>query len=175
MIYFVRHGESEANLKHVFAGQRDDTALTAEGEAQAKNAGDELRATGLTFDRIVTSPLQRTRRTAEIIAVELGLPAEAIVVEPRLAEYDMGALTGKPIHEITPKELVSSEGAEDPYAFHDRVQAALADLHTQPGNTIIVSHAGVSRMIEAVKQQTDVVDFYGIAPYPNGRAVKLDD
>ena len=25
MIYFIRHGESEANLKHTFAGQKDDS------------------------------------------------------------------------------------------------------------------------------------------------------
>lgn len=35
MIYFIRHGESEANLKHVFAGQKDNSLLTEKGKEQA--------------------------------------------------------------------------------------------------------------------------------------------
>ncbi len=40
MIYFIRHGESEANLKHVFAGQKDDSPLT-ENISVIRNICDE--------------------------------------------------------------------------------------------------------------------------------------
>lgn len=36
MIYFIRHGESEANERKVFAGQKDDSILTEKGREQAK-------------------------------------------------------------------------------------------------------------------------------------------
>ena len=36
MIYFVRHGLSEANVKRVFAGQKDNSPLVDEGRKQAK-------------------------------------------------------------------------------------------------------------------------------------------
>lgn len=35
-IYFVRHGESEANVEKKFAGQKEDSPLTELGREQAK-------------------------------------------------------------------------------------------------------------------------------------------
>jgi len=43
MIYFVRHGLSEANVKKVFAGQKDDTPLVDEGREQAKATADTIK------------------------------------------------------------------------------------------------------------------------------------
>ncbi len=39
MIYFVRHGESEANRDKVYAGRRADVELTDKGRRQAKKLG----------------------------------------------------------------------------------------------------------------------------------------
>jgi broad specificity phosphatase PhoE len=41
-IYFLRHGESEANVKGTFAGQRENSSLTEKGKAQAKDAALDL-------------------------------------------------------------------------------------------------------------------------------------
>ena len=35
--YFVRHGESEANIKQIMDGQRVDAPLTEKGREQAKS------------------------------------------------------------------------------------------------------------------------------------------
>jgi broad specificity phosphatase PhoE len=43
MIYFVRHGLSEANVKRVFAGQKDDSLLVQEGREQAKNTAKKIK------------------------------------------------------------------------------------------------------------------------------------
>ncbi len=116
MIYFIRHGESEANLREVFAGQKDDSALTEKGREQAREAGNKIKSLGLNIDIIVSSPLIRAFDTAKIVAQIIGYSKE-IVIDGRITEYDMGILTGTPGHQITSKALVSAENAEDPEAF----------------------------------------------------------
>lgn len=172
-MYFIRHGESKANLRQVFAGQRDNTALTDTGKQQAQDAAAEIQSAGIRFDRIIASPLLRTKQTAEIIAEGIGFPLERITYEPRLTEYDMGDLTGTPLHAITSRELTSAPHAEDATAFQKRVQSALDDLQQVAGNTLIVSHAGVGRMIEATKRGMDPTEFYSIDAYPNARLVEV--
>src|SRR5512145_612212 len=71
-ITLLRHGESEGNLAGVIQGQMD-LPLTPRGCRQAEALGKHWKAKGVTFDRIVTSPLLRARQTAEIVAAELGL------------------------------------------------------------------------------------------------------
>lgn len=98
MIYFIRHGESEANVKKVFAGQKEDSLLTDEGREQAKITAKEIIKEGLKIDKIYSSPLKRASETAKIIAEELGFDASEIIIEERVIEYDMGSLTGTPWH-----------------------------------------------------------------------------
>ena len=64
MIYFIRHGESEANLKHVFAGQRDNSALTQKGVEQAKAEGEKIKGMDLNISMITTSLLVRDAENA---------------------------------------------------------------------------------------------------------------
>jgi phosphohistidine phosphatase len=69
-LYVVRHGPAVA---HGIPGMGDDDRpLTPDGEKKVKAVGRGLSALGLRLDRIVTSPLPRARRTAEILAGELG-------------------------------------------------------------------------------------------------------
>jgi broad specificity phosphatase PhoE len=175
MLYFVRHGESEANLRKVFAGQLDDSPLTGTGRRQAKEAGAEMKRSGLEFDHIIASPLDRTKETATIIAVELGLAPSQIQHDARLLEYDMGDFTGQPIPDRFPSshDLVTAPHAEDPAAFQERVAAAIGEYRALPGNTLIVSHAGVGRMIEASKRGLPAHNFYNVAPYPNASLVTI--
>src|SRR6185369_5325047 len=100
MIYFVRHGESEANLKGVFAGQRDDSLLTQKGREQARKTAENIKEKGLVFDRIISSPLKRTFETAKIIASIIGFDTNKIEIDSCITEYDMGNLTGTPIKNI---------------------------------------------------------------------------
>jgi probable phosphoglycerate mutase len=175
MLYFIRHGESEANVRHVFAGQRDDSPLTDVGKQQARDAAEVIGKSTITFNHICASPLLRTRQTAEIIAAGINFPLAKITYEARIAEYDMGALTSTPLHSISSQELTSAPGAEDTRLFRKRIQDALAELRMLPGNTLVVSHAGVGRMIEAARQGLDPTEFYSVEAYPNGQLVVLED
>jgi len=59
MIYFVRHGESEANLKGVFAGQQENSILSEKGKIQAKETANKIKLEGIKIDLIISSPLKR--------------------------------------------------------------------------------------------------------------------
>jgi phosphohistidine phosphatase len=70
-IYFLRHGKAENRAE--WAGDDASRPLTAEGEAAMRREAKVLRAMDLALDAIVTSPLARARRTAEIVADGVGL------------------------------------------------------------------------------------------------------
>ena len=96
-IYLIRHGESSGNVEQFFQGQQD-IPLTDAGRAQASALGGWLKAQGLSFTRVFTSPLSRTRETAQIICARLGLPGPEL--EPDIKEYSAGALEGLKADEI---------------------------------------------------------------------------
>ncbi len=89
-LYFVRHGESEANLLHEFSNRGLKHGLTAKGHTQALDLAAKLKR--LTVARLYTSPLLRAVQTAEILAQELGL---MYTITDALREYDCGILEGK--------------------------------------------------------------------------------
>ena len=173
MLYFVRHGQSQANLDAVFAGPRLYAPLTKLGIDQAKEAAKRILEQRIHIDQIVTSPIERALRTAQIIARGIGSDPDAVRSDPRLAEYDFGERSGQSTKGVTPAQKISAPGAEDPWAFQDRIKAALAAMASLPGNTLIVSHAGVGRMIEATKQGLEPARFYELEGYPNARVIEL--
>lgn len=68
-LYVVRHGIA---VPHGTVGVADDERpLTPEGEKKLKEVGRGLGGLDLNVDRIVSSPLPRALRTAEILADEL--------------------------------------------------------------------------------------------------------
>jgi probable phosphoglycerate mutase len=107
----LRHGATELSAERRFAG-RGDIALTKEGVQQAKLAARGL-ARGPAIDVVVTSPLQRARRTAEAVAEATGA---ALVVDDDLVEADFGAwqgLTFAEAGERWPQELAAWMGSPD--------------------------------------------------------------
>jgi probable phosphoglycerate mutase len=84
-LVLVRHGQTEWSRDGRHTGLTD-VALTSEGEADAKALAERLQARD--FGLVLTSPLQRAARTAELA----GLSAE---VEPDLVEWDYGPEEGR--------------------------------------------------------------------------------
>ncbi len=93
--YFVmRHGEAEGNARGYFDSKGDTSnALTEKGRVQVNASIEELKAKGVT--RIYSSPLLRTRQTAELVAAGLNIPKEAIVFDNRLCEFNFGQFDGE--------------------------------------------------------------------------------
>jgi len=171
-IYFLRHGESIATVEGLFAGQKNNSPLSELGVEQAKRVANEVKT--LNIDRIITSGLVRARQTASEVAKVIGFDEDRIEIDDRITEYDMGAITGTPIRKVTSLELVSSEGAEDPLRFRNRIFSFLRDYKETTDNILLVSHAGVDRMIQATKLGMKPEQFYSLPPLPNAHAIKMD-
>ena len=119
----LRHGQTEYSAERRFAG-RGDIALTDTGRHQAAAAADRLAARGI--DAIVTSPLQRARRTAEAVAAATGAP---LTVDDGLVEADFGKWEG----------LTFGEAAE---RWPDEMSAWLASADVAPPGGESLADAG---------------------------------
>ncbi|MHB1986891.1 MAG: histidine phosphatase family protein [Acidimicrobiales bacterium] len=108
MLFLLRHGQSEANAAGLLVG-RSDPVLTSLGVRQAHAAGKHLagerrdaRDKGLLRPLVViSSPLQRARTTAEIVASEC-LVAREVGIDDRLIELDYGDLEGFRVEDVAP-------------------------------------------------------------------------
>jgi broad specificity phosphatase PhoE len=145
-VLLLRHGESEWNRLHRYQGVADPP-LTRLGEEQARLAAEALAG----VDRVVSSGLRRSRRTAELVAEVIG--AGPVFDEPGLRERDTGEWTGLTRAEIeqqwpdgTTEHPPSWERDE---AVVARAVPALFRVAARAPTTVAVTHAGVIRAIEA--------------------------
>ena len=90
-LWLVRHGETEwsASGRHTSTTDLDLTDVGVEG---ARSVAAKL--SGTSFERVLTSPLLRARRTAELA----GFPGAEVV--PDLTEWAYGDDEGRTTHEI---------------------------------------------------------------------------
>jgi broad specificity phosphatase PhoE len=137
-IYLIRHGQTDWNLQGRFQG-REDIPLNELGMKQARECGLALK--GKEFKAVITSPLGRARRTAEIIA-EIVL-AEQVIVEEKITERDFSKVSG-----MTPaqREAFYASGEKDdkePWeVLCDRMISCMKEYgeHFMEQNIIMVSH-----------------------------------
>ena len=92
-LVLIRHGESTWNLENRFTGWVD-VDLTETGVAQAKAAGQLLKAEGYDFDVCYTSVLKRATRTLWLTLDELDRTWLPVVHSWRLNERHYGGLQG---------------------------------------------------------------------------------
>jgi probable phosphoglycerate mutase len=147
----VRHALSTWNLDGRWQGQADPP-LAPEGERQAGAAAPAVGP----VDLVVSSDLQRARRTAAILA-----PGVAAATVAALREFDVGSWSGRTRDEIEarwPGEIASFDaggldhppGGESRAAFEDRVRRATEEVvrllvARRAGRALIVTHGGVIR------------------------------
>ena len=90
-VWVARHGETEWSRSGQHTS-RTDLDLTPEGEEQARALGSALAL--IDFDLVMTSPLLRARKTAELAGLT------QVVEDPDLREWDYGDLEGRTTGEI---------------------------------------------------------------------------
>lgn len=89
-LFFVRHGQTTANLTKVYSGQHD-FLLTDLGKEQAMAIRPYMES--IHFDKVFSSDLTRVVQTQK-----LALPdAEVALRSPLIREIDAGSVTGTPI------------------------------------------------------------------------------
>ena len=150
---WVRHGVTDHTVAKRFSGSGGaDLPLSDLGRAQALAAGREIAARG-GADVVVTSPLLRTRQTAEQISDALGLRRDAVVVIDDLRECAFGTWDGLSFAEVMqadPEGMARWLG--DPYQappggesfadVHSRIEKALLRILAEfPGRRVVpVAH-----------------------------------
>lgn len=146
-LYLIRHGETAWSLSGQHTG-RTDIPLTEQGEQDARELGEWLRA--VRFSRVFTSPRQRARRTCELI----GLDA-VVEIEPDLAEWDYGDYEGQHSVDIRKGRLdwnLFQDGCprgESPVQVSERADRVIARLRALEGNIAIFSHGHFGRVLAA--------------------------
>lgn len=158
-VYLLRHGETPWNAEGNKYCGRTDLPLTAKGIRQAEQAREQL--SGLSFDAVYASPLQRAYETARIASSD-----REVIRDRRLIEADFGTWEGKTKEQFIPEnEALWTAWTNDPAgtraggtgetaaAVVSRVDDFFTEtLHRHPEGTILVAaHNGVNRLYLAHK------------------------
>jgi broad specificity phosphatase PhoE len=144
VLILVRHGETDANARGVLLG-RAESSLSDEGRRQAALLADAL-GTRSPSTRVISSPLSRTRATAEILTGGIG----EVELDERWIELDYGALDGTPLKDV-PLETWARwradpdfipAGGESLRALGVRVGAACSELLADAAerDVVVVTH-----------------------------------
>ena len=158
-LYFVRHGESEANTLRVISNRESQYRLTALGKQQAAMLADQLNA--VPFTAIYSSPILRARETAEIIAQAFDLPFE---ITEALREYDCGILEDRSdedswkLHSEIAEDwtqnqnhLRKPDGGENfleiKKRFYPFIESFTQNGSHQEENLLFVSHGGLLQLM----------------------------
>jgi len=187
----VRHGVTDHTTDKRFSGglASKNPPLNDEGREQARATGEWLAPLAATFDALVSSPVLRTRQTAEILAEFFDLDIEE---EPGIAEMEFGTWDGMSfteVHEKHPDEISSwlgdlesaPHGGESFRAVEkrvlegrDRMMAAYAGKtavvvsHVTPIKTLVADALGapleaVYRM-ELAPASVSVISYFSVGP-----------
>jgi len=147
VVYLARHGETAWSLSGQHTG-RTDLPLTERGERQARSLAERLR--GANFAKVLASPSQRARRTAELAG--FGSVAET---DPDLAEWDYGQYEGRRTADILaerPGWFLFRDGApggERPDQVGARADRVVQRIRAIGGNILIFSSAHILRVLAA--------------------------
>jgi broad specificity phosphatase PhoE len=146
-LWLIRHGETEWSLSGAHTGLTD-IPLTAQGEAKA--AAIRQKLAGHKFALVLTSPLQRARRTCEIAG--FGDRAE---LEPNLVEWSYGDYEGRTTDQIQqerPGWSLFRDGVphgETIDRVAARAQAVIDRAMTAGGDVALFAHGHILRILTA--------------------------
>lgn len=160
-LVLVRHGRTSFNATGRLQG-RVDNPLDEVGERQAASLATALAPLLRPDSVIVSSPLMRARRTAEIVASVAGL---GVTVDERWIELDYGALDGVAQRDVPAvvwnawrsDPSFAPEGGESLRDVRRRVESALAELidTTSDRDVVVVSHVSPIKAAVTVALDTD--------------------
>jgi probable phosphoglycerate mutase len=156
VLILARHGRTDHNAQGRLLG-RLDRPLDEVGEVQAQALAGavvaDAAARGVTIGTVITSPLRRTRQTAEAIAAAAGV---AVVADERWLELDYGELDGRALADVPAETWVAWRadagfaplGGESLADLRVRVEAALlaltrgneAGVDVHRDDVVVVSH-----------------------------------
>jgi len=146
-VYLARHGETAWSISGQHTGLTN-LPLTERGERNARRLGERLR--GLTFTKVLTSPLQRVARTCELAGFR-----KVAQVEPDLLEWNYGEYEGRrsvEIHAQQPKWNLFRDGCpggETPGQVGARADRVVRQIRRLQGDTLLFSSGHFLRILAA--------------------------
>ena len=157
-LYFIRHGQTQYNKKHIRQGIHIDDYLDTAGILEVEKIVPIIKT--LDLDVLYTSYLIRAEESAAVLNQHLDKKIP-ILHDFRLRERDFGSLGGKTMEEwdkILPnhKELEDMQtydytafGGETVADVRKRVFGAILDIATNNSNKHIgiITHGGVIRLL----------------------------
>jgi len=147
VVYLARHGETAWTVTGQHTGLTD-LPLSENGERNARRLAERLR--GLTFARVMASPLQRARRTCELAG--FGAVAE---INPDLVEWNYGEYEGRrtaEIHAERPDWQLFRDGCpggESPEQVGARADRVAGQVRAVQGNVLLFSSGHFLRVFAA--------------------------
>jgi len=182
-VLLIRHGRTKANADGVLAGWTPGVVLDEKGQEQARALGTRMSA--LKLAAVVTSPLERTVETADLMLESAGLNVPRHVDE-RVGECRYGDWTGASLKTLAkdpmwkvvqahPSAAVfpGPEG-ESMAAMQARAVAAVRDWNARLGEDAVyavVSHGDVIKAILADAMGTHLDQFQRIVVDPASLSV----
>ena len=170
-IYVIRHGQTNWNVEGRIQG-KTDIELNTEGTKQALKIKSIIK--DYNIDLIISSPLKRARKTAEIINEALNCP---IIFDKSLEERGYGIFEGQ-VRKLIKDDIINSnllnnyninlkyKEIEPLYDLCDRVWNLLDNIKRQYNgkNILLVSHGGT---IRAINGYFEGMDNDGLIRNPN--------
>jgi broad specificity phosphatase PhoE len=147
VVYLARHGETAWTITRQHTGTTD-LPLTPKGERDAIRLGSRLEE--LSFAKVLTSPLQRTRRTCALAGFEAVAEIDRDLVEWNYGEYE-GRLTADIRAERPEWQLFRDgcPGGESPLQVKTRADHAISRVRKVPGNVLLFSSGHFLRVLAA--------------------------
>src|SRR5262249_1464387 len=147
VIYVARHGETAWTLSGQHTGSTD-LPLTERGERNARNLGERLH--GLTFTKVLASPLQRAIQTCELAGFGGVYDIDRDRLEWNYGQYE-GRLTAD-IHAECPGWQLFRDGcpgSETPEQVAARADRVIGRVRAIAGDVIIFSSGQLLRVLAA--------------------------
>lgn len=172
-LILVRHGRTELTVARAFSGGTvPGPELDEVGRWQARCAGERLKGTGAVA--VISSPMMRTRQTAEAIADVLGV---AVEIDPSWRELEFGDWEGATYSAIADTDAgrrwgrdatVIPPGGESLDALSARISAASDDLLARfSGRTVVVvTHSMPVRVMTGLATGAPPTAVFRFRPLP---------
>lgn len=144
-VVLVRHGETAWTISRQHTG-RTDITLTEQGEREAQELSTRLK--DMSFTEVLTSPLQRALKTAELAGF-----AECMQAEPDLMEWNYGAYEGRRTSDIRaerPRWRLFEDGCpggETLLEVSARADRVIARVRALRGDVLIFAHRDILRVL----------------------------
>lgn len=160
-LILMRHGQAEHNVQDIYNADASHpnykpSHLTQEGQQQALQTAQDLMRKGFNptnIQIVYVSPLSRTQETAQILVKAGLISQDAIVVDARLTEVQVGDLEGKPIIRPWTSAEAAKYQTESDEHINSRLRAFYQDLLSscEHGTVLVITHGiPAQRLMEII-------------------------